>query len=95
MHFAWKTLGRAWQVGAVIVHYPDGPVICGRVPEAPKRSAVERLMERLPLPPDATKTRSMRAGEEPLEFLPQRATQLHPSTGKAYVGTRPRLKIDP
>lgn len=39
MPLAWKTLGRAWQVGAVIVQYSDDPVICRWVPETAMRAA--------------------------------------------------------
>ncbi len=47
-------------------------------------------MERLRVPINATKTRSMRVPEEPLEFLGYRiGHNYRPTTGSAYIGTRP------
>ena len=43
-------------------------VVCGKAPAATKRGVVEAMMERLRVPVNATKTRSMRVPEEPLEF---------------------------
>ena len=47
-------------------------------------------MERLRVPINAAKTRSMRIPEEPLEFLGYRiGRNYRPTTGRAYLGTRP------
>ena len=47
-------------------------------------------MERLRVPINAEKTRSMRVPEEPLEFLGYRiGRNYRPTTGRAYIGTRP------
>ena len=47
-------------------------------------------MERLRLPINVTKTRSMRVPEEPLEFLGYRiGRNYRRDTGRAYIGTRP------
>ena len=54
------------------------------------RAVVEAMMERLRVPINATKTRSMRVPEEPLEFLGYRiGRNYRPTTGRAYIGTRP------
>ena len=45
-------------------------------------------MERLRVPINAAKTRSMRVPEEPLEFLGYRIGRTYrPTTGRAYIGT--------
>ena len=86
----WKTLGHARRFGAEIVNYADDFVICGQAPAAAMRAVVERMMERLRLPPNATKTRCLRVPEEPLEFLGYRVgCNDNPRTGAAYIGTRP------
>ena len=47
-------------------------------------------MEPLRLPINVTKTRSMRAPDEPLEFLGYRiGRNYHRDTGRIYIGTRP------
>ena len=86
----WKTLGHARRFGAEIVNYADDFVICGKAPAAAMRAAVERMMERLRLPLNATKTRCVSVPEEPLEFLGYRVGRNYdPRTGAAYLGTRP------
>ena len=86
----WKTLCHARRFGAEIVNYADDFVICGQAPAAAMRSVVERMMERLRLPLNATKTRCLRVPEEPLEFLGYRVGRNDsPRTGAAYIGTRP------
>ena len=86
----WKTLGHARRFGAEIVNYADDFVICGQAPAAAKRATVERMMERLRLPLNAMKTRSLRVPEEPLEFLGYRVGRNYrKDTGREYIGTRP------
>ena len=47
-------------------------------------------MGQLRLPLNATKTRCLRAPEEPIEFLGYRIGRNYsPRTGRAYIGTRP------
>ena len=54
------------------------------------RGAVEDMMERLRLPINVTKTRSMRVPDEPLEFLGYRiGRNYRQDTGRAYIGTCP------
>ena len=65
----WKVLGYARRFDAQIVNYADDFVVCGKAPAATMRGAVEKMMERLRLPINATKTRSMRVPEDSLEFL--------------------------
>ena len=86
----WKTLGHARRFGTESVNYADDFVICGQAPAAAMRSVVERMMERLRLPLNATKARCLRVPEEPQEFLGYRVGRNHnPRTGVAYIGTRP------
>ena len=86
----WKVLGYARRFDAEIVNYADDLVACGKAPAATMRAVVEAMMERLRLPINATKTRSMRVPEEPLEFLGYRiGRNYRPTTGRAYIGTRP------
>ena len=54
------------------------------------RGVMERIMGRLRLPVNATKTRCLRTPEEPFEFLGYRIGRNYsPRTGRAYIGTRP------
>ena len=86
----WKRLGLARRFEAEIVNYADDFVVCGRAPAEAMRAAVERMMERLRLPVNATKTRCLRVPEEPMEFLGYRIGRNYsPRTGRAYIGTRP------
>ena len=86
----WKVLGYARRFDAEIVNYADDLVACGKAPAATMRAVIEAMMEHLRLPINATKTRSMRVPEEPLEFLGYRiGRNYRPTTGRAYIGTRP------
>ncbi len=54
------------------------------------RAAVERMMEKLRLPINPTKTRCLRAPNEAFEFLGYRIGRNYDRrTGRAYIGTRP------
>ena len=78
----WKLLGCARRFGAEIVNYADDFVVCGKAPAAAMLAAVERIMGKLRLPLNATKTRCLRTPEEPFEFLGYRiGTQLQPAHG--------------
>ena len=86
----WKTLGHVWRFDTEIVNPADDFVICGQAPAAATRAVVERMMERLRLPLNATKTRCLRVPEEPLEFPGYRVGRnKNPRTGAACIGTRP------
>ena len=86
----WKVLGYARRFGAEIVNYADDFVVCGKAPAAAMLAAVERIMEKLRLPLNATKTRCLRTPEEPFQFLGYRIGRNYsPRTGRAYIGTRP------
>ena len=86
----WKRLGLARRFEAEIVNYADDFVVCGKAPAEAMRVAVERMMERLRLPINTTKTRCLRVPEEPMEFLGYRIGRNYsPRTGRAYIGTRP------
>ena len=66
---------------AEIVNYADDFVVCGKAPANMMRGAVEDMMERLRLPINVTKTRSMRVPDEPLEFLGYRIERNSPGYG--------------
>ena len=86
----WKVLGYARRFGAEIVNYADDFVVCTKAPAETMRGVVEGMMERMRVPINATKTRCMRAPEEPLEFLGYRiGRNYRRDTGRAYIGTRP------
>ena len=63
----WKVLGYARRFDAEIVNYADDFVVCGKAPAETMRGVVEDMMERLRVPINVTKTRSMRVPEESLE----------------------------
>ena len=72
------------------MNYADDFVVCGKAPAEAMRAIVERMMEKLRLPINATKTRCLRLPEEPLEFLGYRIGRNYsPRTGRAYISTRP------
>ena len=86
----WKTLGYARRHGAEVVNYADDFVVCGKAPAEAMRVDVERMMESLRLPVNATKTRCLRSPEEPVEFLGYRIGRNYSRNGgRAYIGTRP------
>ena len=86
----WRVLGYARRFDAEIVNYADDLVVCGKAPAATMRAVVEAMMERLRVPINAEKTRNMRVPEEPIEFLGYRiGRNYRPTTGRAYIGTRP------
>ena len=85
----WKTPVHAWRFGAGIVNKADDFVICGQAPAAAMWAVVDRMMERLRLPLNATKTRCLRLLEEPLEFPGYRVGRNdNPRTGATYIGSR-------
>ena len=65
----WEFLGFAERFGAVIVNYADDFVVLGRVPAERMLAVVTRLMNRLELPMNASKTRCLRCPDEPLGSL--------------------------
>ena len=86
----WKRLGHARRHGAEVVNYADDFVVCGKAPAQAMRADVERMMEQLRLPVNATKTRCLRSPEEPVEFLGYRIGRNYSRNGgRAYIGTRP------
>ena len=86
----WRVLGYARRFKAEIVNYADDFAVLGKAPAAEMLAAVEALMKRLKLPINAEKTRCCRVPEEPMTFLGYRiGRNYRPSTGAAYIGTRP------
>ena len=65
-------------------------MICGQAPAAAMRAVVERMMDRLRLRLNVTKSGCLRVPEEPLEFPGYRVGRnKNPRTGAACIGTRP------
>ena len=86
----WKLSGHARRFGAEIVNYADDFVVCGKAPAEAMRAVVERMMQKLRLPVNETKTRCLRVPEEAMRFLGYRIGRNYsPRTGRAYLGTRP------
>lgn len=67
VHRGVEDAGHARRFAAEFVNHAGDFVICRRAPAAATWAVVERITEQLRLPLDATKTRSMRVPEEPLE----------------------------
>ncbi len=89
----WKVLGYARRFKAEIVNYADDLAVLGRAPAAEMLAAVAGLMRRLKLPMNAEKSRCCRVPEEPMTFLGYRiGRNYRPTTGAAYIGTRPSRK---
>ena len=86
----WKLSGHARRFGAEIVNYADDFVVCGKAPAEAMRAVVERMMQKLRLPVNETKTRCLRVPEEAMRFLGYRIGRNYsPRKGRAYLGTRP------
>ena len=89
----WKVLGHERQLGARIVNYADDFVICCRGSGAQARAVMRRMMARLKLTVNETKTRVCRVPDEPFDFLGYTFGRLwSPRTGRAYIGMRPSKK---
>ena len=89
----WKTPVHTRRFGAGIVNNADDFVICGQAPAAAMWAVVDRMMERLRLPLNATKTRCLRVPEEALGFLGYRVGRNdNPLTGAAYTGSQASVR---
>jgi group II intron reverse transcriptase/maturase len=97
----WALSGR-W---AHFVHHPDvvfrrlqdcwrgDLVICCRGSAEEARAAMQRLMERLGLTVNTSKTRVCRVPDDTFDFLGYTFGRCYsPKTGQAYIGTRPSRK---
>jgi len=89
----WKRLGVAKRLKARIVNYADDLVILCKSNAEEALAAMRRMMERLQLTVNETKTHICRVPEEHFDFLGYRFGQQYSErTGKTYLGTRPSKK---
>jgi group II intron reverse transcriptase/maturase len=89
----WKVLGYADRLEARIVNYADDFVICCRDTGRAAMEAMRRLIERLKLTVNETKTKCVRVGAESFDFLGYTIGRCYSvKTGKHYLGTRPSRK---
>lgn len=89
----WKTLGYEKRLDAHIVNYADDFVICCRRTAQQAEAAMRKMMERLKLQVNETKTRICTVPAEAIEFLGYTIGRCYSAkTGKSYIGTRPSRK---
>jgi RNA-directed DNA polymerase len=89
----WKVLGHEARLDAHIVNYADDFVICCRGSATEALAVMRRMMTRLKLTVNETKTRLCRGPDEPFNFLGYTFGRLYsPRTGGAYMGARPSAK---
>jgi RNA-directed DNA polymerase len=89
----WKTLGHEQTLQARIVNYADDFVICCRGTAEQAMSAMRRMMERIKLTVNETKTKRCSVPEQTFDFLGYTFGRCcSPKTGRVYIGTRPSQK---
>jgi RNA-directed DNA polymerase len=89
----WKELGHEQRLKAHIVNYADDFVICCRGTADEAMAAMRKMMSKLRLTVNETKTRRCRVPEETFDFLGYTIGRCwSPKTGKSYIGTRPSAK---
>jgi hypothetical protein len=89
----WKTGGHERRLGARIVNYADDFVICCRDTAAEAMTVMRRMMSKLKLTVNETKTRTCRVPEETFDFLGYTfGRNYHSRTGDAYLGAKPSGK---
>jgi len=89
----WAQLGYGDRLRARIVNYADDFVICCRNTGSAAMEIMRRLMQRLRLTVNETKTKCVDAWEESFDFLGYRIGPCYSAkTGKRYLGTRPSPK---
>jgi RNA-directed DNA polymerase len=90
---AWQMQGHQRRLGAHVVNYADDLVICcppGNGMEA--LATMRRLMERLGLTVNETKTRIACIPEKSFDFLGYTIGQFYARGGRAFIGTNPSRK---
>jgi hypothetical protein len=86
----WKTLGHEDRLQAFVVSYADDLVICCHGTAEVAMEQMRRLMTRLKLTVNESKTRICRIPEESVDFLGYTlGRNWSPRTGRAYIGSRP------
>jgi RNA-directed DNA polymerase len=89
----WKVLGHERSLDAKVVTYADDVVICCRGTGQEALVAMQRMMQKLKLKVNETKTRLCRVPEESVDFLGYTIGRCYSTqTGRAYIGTRPSRK---
>ena len=90
---AWHNHGHRDQLDAHVVNYADDFVICCRPGNAEAAmTRMAKLMTRLGLEVNTTKTRIARLPEEQFDFLGYTVGRFHGKDGRPYFGTRPSRK---
>jgi group II intron reverse transcriptase/maturase len=89
----WKQLGHERRLDAHIVNYADDFVICCRGSATEALTVMRKLMSRLKLTINETKTRLCHSPDEPFDFLGYTIGRCYWwKTGWAYIGVRPSDK---
>jgi group II intron reverse transcriptase/maturase len=89
----WKTLGHEQRLDAHIVNYADDFVICCRGTAEEAMATMRKMMLKLRLTVNETKTRLCRVPEETFDFLGYTIGRCWSrKTGKSYIGTKPSPK---
>jgi len=89
----WKQLGHEKRLTAYIVNYADDLVICCRGSAEEALATMRRIMGKLKLTVNETKTRVCKLPEEKFDFLGYTFGRCYsPKTGRAYLGTVPSKK---
>jgi group II intron reverse transcriptase/maturase len=90
---AWHSHGHRDQLNAHVVNYADDFVICCRPGNAEAAmTRMAKLVTRLGLEVNATKTRTVRLPEEQFDFLGYTVGRFYGKDGRPYFGTRPSRK---
>ena len=90
---AWNNHGHRDQLDAHVVNYADDFVICCRPGNAEAAmTQMAKLMARVGLEVNTTKTRIARLPEEQFDFLGYTVGRFHGKDGRPYFGTRPSRK---
>jgi len=86
----WQSLGHQKRLKAFVVNYADDLVICCRGSAAEALAAMRRMMSRLKLTVNETKTRLCRVPQETFDFVGYTFGRLwSPRTGRPYLGVCP------
>jgi RNA-directed DNA polymerase len=89
----WKQLGHERRLRAYVVNYADDLVICCRGSAEEALATMRRIMGKLKLTVNETKTRVCKLPEEKFDFLGYTFGRCYsPQTGRAYLGTVPSKK---
>src|SRR5260370_6505116 len=90
----WKKLGYEERWKAYIVNYADDLVICCRTGAEQALATMQKMMSKLKLTVNESKTRVCTLPEEKFDFLGYTFGQCYsPKTGRAYLGTIPARKL--